>query len=168
MAIFAPLPAHHPAIGRPCARCGEPFKLGDRTILTPRAGGERDGFTVEADLVHATPCSPPAARTIEPKPGFDWTRVRWTGPHALVDDTCSYCGAAISEDSVPLRLWNERSWAAVFCDACMKTWWGMELCDSGEADDDPSGVADDEDWDDEDEDLDDDDDFDDDDPGDGV
>lgn len=61
-----------------------------------------------------------------PKPGFDWTRVRWTGPLAPVDETCSYCGSAIPEESVPLRLWNDDHFAAVFCDACMATWWGME------------------------------------------
>jgi hypothetical protein len=67
--------------------------------------------------------------TLDPKPGFDWTKVRWTGPYALVDDTCSYCGAAIPEEHVPLRMWNEGSWAAVFCYACMQTWWGMEMLD---------------------------------------
>ena len=64
--------------------------------------------------------------TLEPKAGFDWARVRWTGPYAPVDDTCSYCGANIPDDDVPLRLWSEQSWAAVFCDACMRTWWGLE------------------------------------------
>jgi hypothetical protein len=66
---------------------------------------------------------------LKPKPGFDWTRVRCTGPLAPVDDTCSYCGAAIPEDDVPLRLWNDNSWAAVFCVACMETWWGMQSFD---------------------------------------
>jgi len=67
--------------------------------------------------------------TFEPKPGFDWTRVRWTGPYAPLDETCSYCGAAIPDDHVPLRLWKEESWAAVFCYACMATWWGMQRLD---------------------------------------
>jgi hypothetical protein len=62
---------------------------------------------------------------LEPKPGFDWAKVRWTGPYALVDETCSYCGGPIADDSVPLRLWNSQSWAAVFCVICMATWWGM-------------------------------------------
>jgi len=67
---------------------------------------------------------------LAPKPGFDWTRVQWTGPHALVEwETCSYCGGPIPEDGVPLRLWNDKSWAAVFCEACMQTWWGFERCD---------------------------------------
>jgi hypothetical protein len=43
---------------------------------------------------------------LEPKPGFDWTQVRWTGPLAPVDETCSYCGAAIPEEHGPLRLWK--------------------------------------------------------------
>ncbi len=63
---------------------------------------------------------------LEPKPGFDWRQVRWTGPTARVDDTCSYCGVAIPEDDVPLRLWTQDNHAAVFCAACMETWWGME------------------------------------------
>jgi hypothetical protein len=72
--------------------------------------------------------------TLEPKYGFDWTRVRWSGPSAPVDETCSYCGAAIPDDVdyVPLRLWTQESWAAVFCDACMRTWWGMEHFDLGD------------------------------------
>ena len=63
---------------------------------------------------------------LAPKAGFDWTQVRWTGPYAPVDETCSYCGAAIPEESVPLRLWNKQHWAAVFCEACMAEWWGMQ------------------------------------------
>ena len=67
---------------------------------------------------------------LEPRPGFDWARVKWTGPHALVEwETCSYCGGAIEDDAVPLRMWNDSGWAAVFCDACMATWWGMTPVD---------------------------------------
>jgi hypothetical protein len=70
-----------------------------------------------------------------PKPGFNWTRVRWTGPQAPVDDTCSYCAAPISDDDVPLRMWSSGSFAAVFCRACMRTWWGMESFDDDEDED---------------------------------
>jgi hypothetical protein len=64
---------------------------------------------------------------LQPKAGFDWTRVQWTGPYALVEwERCSYCGSAIPEEGVPLRMWNDEGWAAVFCDACMREWWGME------------------------------------------
>lgn len=45
--------ADHPAIGMPCGRCGEPFVAGDRTTLVPKTGKERDGWTVEAALIHA-------------------------------------------------------------------------------------------------------------------
>jgi hypothetical protein len=72
---------------------------------------------------------------LEPKPGFDWTKVRWTGPFAPVDETCSYCGSAIPDECVPLRLWNDASWAAVFCEACMATWWGMQTFPDPERDD---------------------------------
>lgn len=64
--------------------------------------------------------------SLMPKQGFDWSRVRWSGPLAPVDDTCSYCGAAIPEEDVPLRLWSATSAAAVFCEGCMREWWGFE------------------------------------------
>jgi hypothetical protein len=38
---------------------------------------------------------------------------------------CSYCGAGIDEESVPLRLWNPANYTAVFCEACMVTHWGF-------------------------------------------
>lgn len=63
---------------------------------------------------------------LEPREGFDWSRVRWSGPLAPVDETCSYCGAAIPDETVPLRLWNAIGFAAVFCDACMREHWGFE------------------------------------------
>lgn len=64
--------------------------------------------------------------TLQPLPGFDWTRVKWGGPYEAQSDDCSYCGAAIPEDDVPLRLWSKGGFAAVFCDACMTKWWGMQ------------------------------------------
>ena len=37
---------------------------------------------------------------LAPKPGFDWTRVQWTGPYALVEwERCSYCDGAITDDA---------------------------------------------------------------------
>lgn len=32
----------------------------------------------------------------------------------------------MDEDQVPLRLWNDTGWAAVFCELCMQRWWGFE------------------------------------------
>jgi hypothetical protein len=64
--------------------------------------------------------------TLQPRPGFDWDRVHW---HAKAEDEehCSYCGLAIPEETVPLRLFDQqRDTAAVFCDECMVTWWGFE------------------------------------------
>jgi hypothetical protein len=66
---------------------------------------------------------------LEPQPGFDWTRVQWGAPTAVQSDDCSYCGAAIPDEIIPLRLWTTRGWAAVFCEACMRTWWGIESFD---------------------------------------
>lgn len=62
---------------------------------------------------------------LEPKPGFDWSRLRWDAATAPQRDDCSYCGAAIGEGCVPLRMWDTAGNAIVFCDACMSTWWGF-------------------------------------------
>jgi hypothetical protein len=64
--------------------------------------------------------------TIAPKPGFDWSRVRWDDADAPQRDECSYCGALIDDDAVPLRFWRPRGDGCVFCDACAERWWGME------------------------------------------
>lgn len=63
--------------------------------------------------------------SFQPRAGFDWSRVTWGAPDAPQSDDCSYCGAVIPEDDVPLRLWSESGWAAQFCDACMVVWWGF-------------------------------------------
>jgi len=49
---------------------------------------------------------------------FDWSRVRWDAHDKPQRDDCSYCGAAIDDDSVPLRMWNERGDGCVFCERC--------------------------------------------------
>jgi hypothetical protein len=66
--------------------------------------------------------------TIAPKPGFDWSRVRWDAAHDFVRMDCSYCGYVIDEevDPAPLRMWNHRCDSAVFCDACAERWWGLQ------------------------------------------
>lgn len=63
--------------------------------------------------------------TLTPKPGFDPLLIRWGAPDEVVDDKCSYCDAAIDDDDVPLRIWNDAGWGAVFCDHCMVKWWGF-------------------------------------------
>lgn len=60
--------------------------------------------------------------SLQALPGFDWTKVRWSGPHDPLDESCSYCGAAFGEDEVPLRLMGERF--AAFCENCQEKWWG--------------------------------------------
>lgn len=65
--------------------------------------------------------------TLAPLPGFNWSRVQWS---RMVSDQCSYCGDAIAEDSVPLRLFDEQSnLGAAFCDHCQIAWWGMRFYD---------------------------------------
>ena len=63
---------------------------------------------------------------LQPLPGFDWSRVKWGGPRDPVTEECSYCGAPLGEDSVPLRLFSSRGAACAFCEACMEKWWGIE------------------------------------------
>lgn len=63
--------------------------------------------------------------TIAPRAGFDWQRVRWDDADKPQRNDCSYCGVAIAEDAVPLRLWRPRGDGAVFCDGCAKQWFWL-------------------------------------------
>lgn len=50
---------------------------------------------------------------------FDWRKVQWEAPSAMPGDRCSYCGAPIGEDDVPLILWmTETGLTARFCCEC--------------------------------------------------
>ena len=62
----------------------------------------------------------------QPLPGFDWNKVTWGRPDSPRSAVCSYCAQAIHEDDVPLILWDERSYAAQFCDECQAKWWGFK------------------------------------------
>jgi len=65
---------------------------------------------------------------LEPRNGFEWSRVVWGGSHDRPDDHCSYCRRSLDEDErdyIALRLMGT-SHFAVFCDDCMRTYWGME------------------------------------------
>lgn len=64
---------------------------------------------------------------IEARPGFRWSRVKWGAPSDPVSYECSVCDAAIGEDDVPLRLWTEAGWAAVFCDVCASEAFGITI-----------------------------------------
>jgi hypothetical protein len=65
--------------------------------------------------------------TLEPKPGFDWSRVKWSPARAVIGDGCSYCGVEMDEDrNVPLMMWRQDGSMAQFCDACQLTWFGIE------------------------------------------
>lgn len=64
--------------------------------------------------------------TIRPRPGFDPSKLNWGAPDQPQSDDCSYCGDAIPDDAVPLRMWNAEGWAVVFCDTCTETWFGMQ------------------------------------------
>jgi hypothetical protein len=77
---------------------------------------------------------------IKPRPGFDWRRVTWGRPDSVRSALCSYCSAAIGEGEVPLIMWNQESYAAQFCEACMVRWFGFEpRADGGDAADAPEG-----------------------------
>ncbi|HTI78930.1 MAG TPA: hypothetical protein VL614_00615 [Acetobacteraceae bacterium] len=66
------------------------------------------------------------SHSLRPRQGFNWTAVSWGGPDEPMATTCSYCDAELDDDFVPLIIWNKDSWAAQFCEACCRTWWGME------------------------------------------
>ena len=63
---------------------------------------------------------------IKPRPGFDASRINWGRPDSPPSALCSYCSAVIPDDDVPLIMWNQASYAARFCEACMVTWFGFE------------------------------------------
>jgi len=63
--------------------------------------------------------------TIEPLPGFDWSKVKWGGPNERISEHCSYCGEQLGLDDVPLMMWSEAGACAQFCDACMVRYWGF-------------------------------------------
>jgi hypothetical protein len=65
---------------------------------------------------------------LKPRPGFDWSRVRWDKADDFVSMRCSYCDYVIDEevDPIPLRMWDDHSNSAVFCEGCMQKWWGFE------------------------------------------
>ena len=64
--------------------------------------------------------------TIKPLAEFNWLMVQWRGPKQTPGDRCSYCGAVIPDDDVPLMMWNKEGWCAQFCEACRLKCWGME------------------------------------------
>lgn len=63
------------------------------------------------------------AATLHPRPGFDWTKVRW---RLRREETCAYCGEALSEEEVPLALYRDNGLGAEFCTGCARAWFGME------------------------------------------
>ena len=63
--------------------------------------------------------------TLAPKPGFDWSRVKWGGPTDPLSFVCSYCDAAIDDEACPLRMMGETQFA-VFCDPCAERWFGLQ------------------------------------------
>lgn len=70
------------------------------------------------------------------KAGFDWARVTWGRPDSVPSALCSYCSTVIPDDEVPLIVWNQASYTARFCEACMVRWCGFEPRDGANAPDD--------------------------------
>ena len=60
---------------------------------------------------------------IEPKPGFDWSKLTWGRPDSHPSVLCSYCSAVIPDDSVPLIMWKGDGSSVRFCDRCIKQWF---------------------------------------------
>lgn len=64
--------------------------------------------------------------TVRPSPDFNWIAVSWGGPDEVVAGECSYCDAPLSDEEMPLIMWNEIGWCARFCEACQRRYFGME------------------------------------------
>jgi len=82
---FAPLEPNHPAIGPPCAICGQPFKAGDETTLVPHepAPANRQRHTVEASLCHWR-CVMAALRMAREVQKEIMSDLSWTPPRTAV------------------------------------------------------------------------------------
>ena len=65
------------------------------------------------------------AKSLQPKPGFDWDHISWGKPDSVRSALCSYCSAGIGENDVPLMLFRDDGHVAQFCDDCQLKWWGM-------------------------------------------
>jgi hypothetical protein len=66
-----------------------------------------------------------AGHSLKPAEGFNWTAVSWGGPDERVAEACSYCDAPLHDEEIPLILYNDLGWAARFCEACCRKWWGF-------------------------------------------
>lgn len=62
---------------------------------------------------------------LSPRNGFDWLLVQWGAPDQRRSQTCCYCEAPMGNDEIPLTLWNDMGWAAEFCEACQRKYWGI-------------------------------------------
>lgn len=64
-----------------------------------------------------------------PLPGFNWSKVRWSGPDETRTTICSYCGTPFPDDDesdfVPLILWSKDGATAEFCDNCQRDCFGL-------------------------------------------
>jgi len=70
---------------------------------------------------------------LEPREGFEWSRVRWAAPNARRTDKCSYCGGALPVDyEAGFWLFSRKGYCATFCKACQTRWWGLECFDEPE------------------------------------
>ena len=49
--------------------------------------------------------------------------VSWGAPEQRRTEHCSYCDAKLTEEEVPLIMWNQSGWCAEFCEACTERWW---------------------------------------------
>lgn len=67
---------------------------------------------------------------LQPKPGFDWGKLTWGRPDSPATVLCSYCSASISDDDIPLIMWNPEGWTVRFCDQCQRRWFGLVSYDN--------------------------------------
>lgn len=74
---------------------------------------------------------PDPVKAFRAKPGFDWSRVKWSPPRGRLGDQCSLCPAKIGEDDVPLMMWRDDASAAQFCEKCAREAFGLESYPEG-------------------------------------
>jgi hypothetical protein len=67
----------------------------------------------------------PPRMALQPSSEFDWLCVSWEGPDETPRRKCSYCETPIGRDEARLCIFSGDGWAARFCKACERTYWGL-------------------------------------------
>jgi hypothetical protein len=103
-----------------CVYCGHVMIYGDDLALRPPTDAEMIEIAGDPELVAFSKARAKTreARAMNEKP-FDWSRITWGRPDSPPTVVCSSCSAALSENDVPLILWNKAGYSARFCPRCI-------------------------------------------------